>query len=168
MYKFRSKQKHKSDSHKSNILFRPDIFDLSVSQFVSSVAQLCLTLCDPKDRSMPGPLSITNSRSPPRPISRWCHPTISSSVVLFSSWLHSFPASGSFPMSQLFPSGSQSIGASASVLPVNIQGWFFFRFDWFDLLEDQGTLTVPKHQFFDTQPSLWPNSHIHTWILEKP
>ena len=81
-------------------------------------------------------------------LSWWCHLAILSFVALFSSSLHSFPASGSFPMSWLFPSGSHSIGASASVFPVNIQGWFFFRFDWFDLLEDQGTLTVPKHQFF--------------------
>ena len=58
------------------------------------------------------------------PLSQWCHPTISSSVIPFSSCTQSFPASGSFPMSQLFTSGSQSIGASASVLPVNIQGWF--------------------------------------------
>ena len=71
----------------------------------------------------------------------WCHPTISSSVISFSC-LQSFPASGSFQMSQLFASGGQSIGfsASASVLPVNIQDWFSFRMDWLDLLAVQGTL----------------------------
>ena len=77
------------------------------------------------------------------PLSRWCHPTISSSVVPFSSCLQSFPASGSFPMSQLFASGSQSIGASASasVLPMNTQDWSIsFRMDWLDLLTVQGTL----------------------------
>ena len=58
------------------------------------------------------------------PLSRWCHPTISSSVVPFSSCLQSFPASGSFPVTQFFASGGQSIGASASVLPMNIQDWF--------------------------------------------
>ena len=74
------------------------------------------------------------------PLSRWCHPIISSSLVPFSSCLQSFPASGSFPMSQLFTSGGQSIGAWASVLPVNISGWISFRMDWFDVLVVQGTL----------------------------
>ena len=72
----------------------------------------------------------------------WCHPTILSSVVSLSSCLLSFLASGSFPVSQLFSSGGQRTGASASasVLPINIQGWFPFTIDWFDLLADQGTL----------------------------
>ena len=75
------------------------------------------------------------------PLSRWCHPTISSSVVLLSSRLRSFPASGSFLMSQFFASGSQSIGSSASVLPMNIQEWFPLGLtDWLDLLAVQGTL----------------------------
>ena len=78
------------------------------------------------------------------PLSRWCHPTISSSVIPFSSCLQSFPASVSFPMSQFFASGGQSIGvsASASVLPMNIQGWLplGFRIDWFELPEVQRTL----------------------------
>ena len=91
----------------------------------SSVAQLCLTLCDPMDCSMPGPPSITNSWSllKPCPLSRWCHLTISSSVIPFSSCPQSFPASGSFPVSQLFTPGGQNIGvsASASVLPMNTQ-----------------------------------------------
>ena len=73
------------------------------------------------------------------PSSWWCHPTISSSVVPFPSCFQSFPASGSFLMSQFFTSGSQSIGASASVLPMNIQ-LISFRIDWFDLLAVQGTL----------------------------
>ena len=75
-------------------------------------------------------------------LSWWCHPTISSSVIPFSSCPQSFPASGSFPVSQPFPSGGQSIGASASasVLPMNIQGLFPFRIDWLDLLAVQGTL----------------------------
>ena len=98
------------------------------------------------------------------PLSQWCHPTISSSVIPFSSCLQSFPASESFPMNQFFISGSQSIGvsASASVLPVNIQDWFPLAWtDRFDLLAVQGTLsrvfstnTVQRHQFFSTQLSL--------------
>ena len=95
----------------------------------SSVSQSCLTLCDPMDCSMSASLSITN---PPGvysnscSLSQWCHPTISSSVIPFSSYRQSFPASGSFQMSLFFTSSSQSIGvsASASVLPVNIQDWF--------------------------------------------
>ena len=85
----------------------------------------------------PSPGACSNSW----PLSRWYHPTISSSAAPFSSCLQSFPASGSFPMSQFFPSGGQSIGitASASVLPVNIQ-IDFFRIDWFDLLAVQGCL----------------------------
>ena len=76
------------------------------------------------------------------PLSQWCHPTISSSVIPFSSWLQSFPASVSFQMSQLFASGGQRIGVSAStsVLPMNTQDWSSFRMDWLDLLAVQGTL----------------------------
>ena len=113
----------------------------------------------------PTPWACSNSY----PSSQWCHPTISSSVIPFSFCLQSFPASGSFPMSQLFASGGQSIGVSAStsVLPMNIQDWIFrifqwisFRMDWLDLLAVQGTLkifsntTVEKHQFFSAQLSL--------------
>ena len=85
------------------------------------------------------PVSICSNS---RPLSRWCHPAISSSVAPFSSCPQSFPASGSFLMSQPFASGGQSNGASASasVLPMNIQGWFPFRIDWLDLLAVEGTL----------------------------
>ena len=109
------------------------------------------------------------------PLSRWCHPTISSSVVPFSFCLQSFPASGSFQKSQLFASGAQIIGASAStpVLPVNIQDWF--PLGWTGLIFQSKGLsrvfsntTVQKHQFFRAQLSLWSNSHIHTWPQEKP
>ena len=108
------------------------------------------------------------------PLSPWCHPTISSSVAPFSSCLQSFPASGSFPVSWLFTSGSQSIAASASVLPVNIQGWFPLGFNGLisllfkELSRVFSSTTVQKHQFFGAQPSLWSNSHICTWLLEKP
>ena len=88
---------------------------------------------------LPCPSSSPGACSDSYPLSPWCHPTISSSVIPFF-YLQSFPASGSFPVSWLFASGGQSIGtsASASVLPVNIQDWF--RIDWFDLLSVQGTL----------------------------
>ena len=90
-----------------------------------SVAQSCSTLCDLMDTRLPCPLPTPGACSNSYPLSRWCHPTILSSVVPFSSCLQSFPASGSFLMSQLFASGGQSIGvsASASVLAVNIQDW---------------------------------------------
>ena len=110
------------------------------------------------------------------PSSWWCHPTISSSAVPFSSCLQSFPASGSFPVSRLFASCGQSIGASAPglVLPMNIQGWFPLGLIGLISLQSKGlsrvfsNTTVQKHQVFGAQPSLWFNCHIHTWLLEKP
>ena len=110
------------------------------------------------------------------PLSRWCHPTISSSVIPFSSCPQSFPASGSFLMSQFFESGDQSIGAStsASVFPMNIQDWFPLGWTGWISLQSKGlstvfsNTTVQKHQFFGSQPSLWSSSHIHTWLLGKP
>ena len=95
------------------------------------------------------------------PLSWWCLPTISSSIILFSSCLQSFPASGYFPVSQFFTLGSQSIGASASVLPVNTQGWFPLGLIRLISLQSKRlsrvfpSTTVQKHQFFGTQPSLW-------------
>ena len=111
----------------------------------------------------------------PCPLSRWCHPTISSSVVPFSSCPQSFPASGSFQMSQFFASGGQSIGvsASASVLPMNIQDWYPLEWTGWISLQFKGlsrvfsNITVQKHQFFCAQLSLESNSHIHMWPLEK-
>ena len=97
------------------------------------------------------------------PLSRWCHPTISSSVIPFSSCLQSFPGSGSFQMSQLFTSGGQSIGvsASASVLPMNIQDWFPLGLTGLISLQSKGhsrvfsNTTVWKHLFLSAQPCLW-------------
>ena len=108
--------------------------------------------------------------------SRWCHPTISSSVVPFSSCLQSLPASGSFPMSQLFTWGGQSIGvsASASVPPMNTQDWSPLEQTGWISLQSKGlsrvfsNTTIQKHQFFGTQLSSQSNSHIHTWPLDKP
>ena len=119
----------------------------------------------------PSPRACSNSC----PSSQRCHPIISSSVVPFSSCLQSFLASGSFPMSWLFPSGGESIGASvsASVLPVSIQDWFPLGLTGLISLQSKGfsrvffNTTVQKHWFFGAQPSLWFNSHIRTWLLEK-
>ena len=117
-------------------------------------------------------LSITNSWSLLKlmSIESVTHPTISSSVVPSSSCLQSFPASRSFLMNQLFASGGQSIGvsASASVLPMNNRDEFPLGMTGLNSLQSQGlsrvfsNTTVQKHQFFGTQPSLWSNSHIHT------
>jgi len=120
----------------------------------------------------PSPTSGVHSNS--CPLSPWCHPTISSSVVPFSH-LQSSPTSESLPLSQFFPSGGQSIGvsASASVLPMNIQDWFPLGLTGW-ILQSKGpsrvfsNTVVQKHQFFGAQLSLWSNSNIHTWLLEKP
>ena len=123
-------------------------------------------------------LSITNAQSLLKfmSIELVKHPTISSSVIPFYSCPQSFPASGSFPMSLFFISGGQNIGASASapVLPTNIQGCFPLGLPGFISLLSKElsriflSTTVRRHQFFGAQPSLWSNSHIHIWLLEKP
>ena len=118
----------------------------------------------------PTPRACSNSC----PSSQWCHPIISSSVIPFSSCLQSFPASGSFPVSQFFASDSQSLGASASasVLPMNIQDWFPLWLTGLISLQSKGlsrvfsNTTVQKHQFFGA--FFMEYSHIHTWLLEKP
>ena len=110
------------------------------------------------------------------PLSWWCHATISFSAVTFSSYLQSFPASRSFLGSQFFTSGGQSfwVSASASVLPMNIQDWSPLGLTGLISLQSRGisrvfsNTTFQKHQFFSAQLSLWSNSHIHTWLLEKP
>ena len=103
------------------------------------------------------------------PLSQWCHPTISLSVVPFSSCLQPLPASGSFTVSQFFISGGQSFGASASasVLPMNSQEWFPLGWTGWISLQSKG-LTPQKHQFFGAQLSLWSHPHIIAWLLEKP
>ena len=108
----------------------------------SSVAQSCLTLCDPMDCStrLPCPSPIPGAYSNSCSSHRWCHPTVSSSVVPFFSRLQSSPASVSFPLSQFFASGGQSIGVSASASVNEYSGLFSFRVDWLDLLTVQGTL----------------------------
>ena len=123
-------------------------------------------------------LSMTNSWSYSNtcPSSQWCHPAISSSVVPFSSCPRSLPASGSFPMSQLFAWSGQSIGvsASASVLPMNTQDYSPLGWTGWISLQSKGlsrvfsNTTFQKHQFFGAQLSSQSNSHIHIWPLEKP
>ena len=119
---------------------------------------------------LPCPLISPGACSNSCSLSRWCHPIISSSVTPFSSCPQSFEASRSFPW--LFVSGGHSIGdsASASVLPMNIQDCL----TGLTSLQSKGlsrvfsSTTVQKHQFFSTQTSLWSNSHIRTWLPEKP
>ena len=110
------------------------------------------------------------------PLHWWSHPAISSSDALFSFCPQSFPASGTFPMNQLFASGDQNTGASASasVLPKSIQGWFPLRLTGLISLLSKGlsrvfsSTTVRRHQFFDALPSLQSSSHNHTWPLGRP
>jgi len=131
------------------------------------VAKYCPTPCDPMDCNMPGS-SVLHYLLEFSLIllSQWCHKTISSSVAHFSACPQSFPASGSFPMSHILASGGQSVGASASVLPMNIQDWFPLGLTGLFFLHSKGlsrvfsSSTIWKDQFFDTQPFLWSSSHI--------
>ena len=144
-----------------------------------SVAQSCPTLCDPMDYSTSGfPVYdqlLVLAQTHVHRVGDAIQP--SHPVIPFSSCLQSFPASGSFPMSCFFPSGGQSVGASAStsVFPMNIQDWFpigltgSISFLSKGLSKVFSNTTVQKYQFLGTQLSLWFNSHIlHTWLLEKP
>ena len=150
----------------------------TMCNYFSSVAQLCTTLCNPMDcmcARPPCPSPTPRTCSSSCPLSHWCHPTISSSVFPFPSCLQSFPASGSFHMTHIFASGGRSIrvSASASVIPMNIQDWFPLGWTGWISLQFKGlsrvfsSTTVQKHQFFATQPFLWSNSYIHTWLLEN-
>ena len=136
----------------------------SLSVQFSSVAQSCSTLWShqPEHARPPCPTPTPRVHPNPCPLSRWCHPTISSSVFPFSSCPQSFPATGSCQMSQLFASGGQSIGvsASASVLPMNIQDWFTLGWPGWISLQSKGlsrvfsNTIVQRHQFFGSQLSL--------------
>ena len=147
-----------------------------ISQFSRSVVSSSLWRHELQHTRPPCPSPTSGVYSNSCPLSQWCHPIISSSVVPFSSCLQSFPASGSFQMSQFFASGSQSTGvaASASVLPMSIQDWFPLGWTgWISLLSKGlsrvfSNTTVQKHQFFGAQPSSQSNSHIDTWPQEKP
>ena len=145
-------------------------------QFNRSVMSDSLQPHEPQHARPPCPSPTPRVHPSPCPLSRWCHPTTSSSVIPFSSYPQPFPASGSFPVSQLFASGGQSIGVSAStsVLPMNTQDWSPLGWTGWISLQSKGisrvfsNMTVQKHQFFSAQLSLYSNSHIHAWPLEKP
>ena len=144
----------------------------------SSVSQSCLTLCDPMNRSTPGLPVHHQLPEFTQTHFHWVSDAIQPShpVVPFSSCPQSLPASWSFPMSQLFARGVQSIGvsASASVPPMNTQDWSPSGWTGWISLQSKGrsrvfsNTTVQKHQFFGAQLSSQSNSHIHTWHLEKP
>ena len=152
---------------------RPECTDLI--QFSRSVVSDSLRPHGLQHTRLPCPSPTPRACSNSCPSSQWCHSTISSSVVPFSSCLQSFPALGLFPISWLFATGGQSTGASASasVLPINIQDWFPLGLTGLISLQSQGlsrvfsNTTVRKHWFFGTQLSLCSNSHIHTWLMEK-
>jgi len=144
---------------------------------ICSVSQSCPTLCDPKDCSTPGFPVLHHLPQLAQTHVHWVgdaikpfHPLSSPSPPAFN-----LSASGSFLISRLFASGSQSIGASAlaSVFPMNIQGWFPWGLTGLISLQSRGlsrvfsNTTIQKHQFFSALPSLWSNSHIHTWLQEK-
>ena len=144
-------------------------------QFSSSVLSDSLRPHEPQYSRPPWPSPTPAVYSNSCPLTRWCHPTISSSIVPFSSCPQSRLASGSFQMSQLFTSGGQSTGVSAStsVPPMNTQDWSPLGWTSWISLQSKGlsrvfNTTVQKHQFFSAQLSLQSNSHIHTWLLEKP
>ena len=145
-------------------------------QFSRSVVSDSLRPHESQHARPPCPSPTPRVHSNSCPSIRWCHPAISSSVVPFSSCSQSFPASESFPMSQPFAWGGQSIGVSAleSVLPMNTQDWSPLGWTGWISLQPKGlsgvfsNTTVQKHQFFGDQLSSQSNSHIHTWPLEKP
>ena len=144
--------------------------------FSHSVMSDSLWLHESQHARPPCPSPTPRVHSNSCPSSWWCHPAISSSIVPFSSCPQSLPASESFPMSQLFSWGGQSIGGSAlaSVLPMNTQDWSPLEWTGWTSLQSKGlsrvfsNTTVQKYQFFGTQLSSQFNSHIHTWPLEKP
>ena len=150
--------------------------DFSSVWFSLAVVSNSLQAHEPQHARPPYPSPTPGVYPNSCPLSRWCHPTISSSVVALSSCPQSFPASGSFQMSQLSASGGQSTGVSAStsVLPMNIQDWYPLGWTGWISLQSKGlsrvfsSTSVRKHHFFGTQPSLWSNFHIHIWLLKKP
>ena len=145
-------------------------------QFSCSVVSDSLRPHEPQHARPPCPSPTPGVHSDSRPSSQWCHPAISSSVIPFSSGPQSLLASESFPTSQLFAWGGQSIGVSAlaSFLPKKTQDWSPLEWTGWISLQSKGlsrvfsNTTVQKHRFFGAQPSSQSNSHIHTRLLEKP
>ena len=154
----------------------PAFSQSSSVQFSLSVVSDSLRPRELQHTRPPCPSPTPGVHSNSCPLSRWCHPAISSSVVPFSSCPQSLPASESLPMSQLFTWSGQSTGVSAlpSFLPKKSQGWSPLEWTGWISLQSKGlsrvfsNTTVQKHQFFGTQLSSQSNSHIHTWLLEKP
>ena len=152
------------------------IKSISSVQFSHSVTSDSLQPHDLQHARPPCPSPTPGVYSNSCPLSRWCHPAISSSVVPFSSCPQSLPASESFQMSQPFTWGGQSTGvsASASFPPKKSQGWSPSGWTgWISLQSKRlsrvfSNTTVQKHQFFGAQPYSQSNSHIHTWPQEKP
>ena len=158
---------------------RQRLWQWSETQFSRSVMSNSLELLEPhglQHARPPCPSPTPGAYSNSCPLSQWCHSTISSSVGPFSSHLQSCPASESFQMSQFFASSGQSTGALAlaSFLPKKSQGWSPSEWTGWISLQSKGlsrvfsSTTVQKQQFFGAQLSLQSNSHIHTWLLEKP
>ena len=149
---------------------------LSSAQFSRSIVSDSLRPHESQHARPPCPSPSPGVHSDSSPLSPWCHPAISSSVVPFSSCPQSLPATESFAMSQLFARGGQSTrtSASASFLPKKSQGWSPSEWTGWISLQSKGlsrvssNTTVQKHQFFGAQPSSQSNSHIHTWPQEKP
>ena len=145
------------------------------SKFSHSLVSDSLQSHEPQHARPPRPSPTPRVYPNPCPLSWWCHPTISPSVIPFSSCPQCYPASGSFPMSQLIPSVGQRFGVSAStsVLPMNTQDWSPLGWTGWTALQSKGlsrvfsNTTVQKHQFYGAQLSLLSSSHIHTWLLEK-
>ena len=152
----------------------PSFSSVQFSQFSCSAVSDSLRPRELQHARPPCPSPTPGVHSASHPWSQWCHPAISSSVVPFSSCPQSLPASESFLMSQLFASGGQSIGVSASVLPMNTQGWSPLEWTGWISLQSKGlsrvfsNTRVQKHQFFGAQLSSQSNSHICTWPLGKP
>ena len=151
-------------------------FQFSSVQFSCSVMSNSLRHNEPQHDRHPCPSPTLGVHSNSRPLSQRCHPAILSSVVNFSSCPQSLLASESFPMRELFAWGGQSTGVSAlaSFLPKNTQGWSPLEWTGWISLQSKGlsgvfsNTTVQKHQLFSAQLSSQSNSHIHTWLLEKP
>ena len=157
----------------------PKLIDFKIGRF-SMLLFSCSVVSDSlrphglQHTRLPCPLPSPGACSNSCPLSQWCHLTITSSVMPFFSRLQTFPASGSLLMSRFFSSNGQSIGVSASNLPMHIQDWFSLGLTALISLQSKGlsrifsNTTVQKHKFFSTQTSLWSNSHIYAWLLEKP
>ena len=153
----------------------PTCLSVCLVLFSHSVMSLSLRPHGLQHARLPCPSPTPRAYSNSCPLSQWCHPSISSSVIPLSSCCQSFPASGAFPVSQVFSSGGQSTGVSvsASVLPVNIQYWFPLGWTGWISLQSKGlsivfsNTAIQKHEFFSTQLSLYSKPYIHTWLLEK-